>query len=212
MRGKLLNNRERQPLTAPQTAFPDWIWDVIVCPYCGGKLGRNGSDAECPACGTVYPRASSGQLDLRLRRPKQVSTTTTLGLEQPAAISCHPLDVNLRADPSLTASGTATGNVKPAAASWLLPERGDGELVLDLGCGSQPLRPLVESAGFTYVGLDYADPGSHLLGDAHALPFADGTFDRVLTIAAMRNLSRCLSPAGVRRLSSGPPVLVVWAG
>ena len=29
---------------------------------------------------------------------------------------------------------------------------------------------------------------------------------------AVRNLSRCLSPAGVRRLSSGPPVLVVWAG
>ena len=31
-------------------------------------------------------------------------------------------------------------------------------------------------------------------------------------LTAHRNLSRCLSPAGVRRLSSGPPVLVVWAG
>jgi SAM-dependent methyltransferase len=107
---------------------------------------------------------------------------------------------------SLCRSGTATGNVKPAAASWLLPVQGDGAPVLDLGCGSQPLRPLIESAGYTYIGLDYADPGSHLLGDAHALPFADGTFDRVLTIAAMeyfqyplvaaREVHRVLAPGG----------------
>jgi SAM-dependent methyltransferase len=172
-------------LSAPETEYPDRIWNVIVCPYCGGKLERRSSVAECAACDTVYPRSSSGQLDLRLRRPKQVSVAATLGREQPAEISCHPLAANVWADPSLTGSGTATGNVKPAAASWLLPDRGDGAPVLDLGCGSQPLRPLVESTGYTYIGLDYADPGSHLFGDAHALPFADHTFDRVLTIASM---------------------------
>jgi SAM-dependent methyltransferase len=67
----------------------------------------------------------------------------------------------------------------------MLPERGRGQRVLDLGCGNQSLRPLIESAGYTYIGIDYADPESHILADAHALPFADETFDRVLTIAAM---------------------------
>jgi SAM-dependent methyltransferase len=191
---------------APEIEYSEAIWRILVCPDCGGKLDPRGSVGSCADCDAIYPRSATGQLDLRLRAPKAVSVEATLERERSAQVVCHPLAANAEADPSLARSGTATGNVNAAAASWLLPVRGDGAPVLDLGCGSQPLRPLIEAARFTYIGLDYDDPASHLLGDAHALPFANGTFEQVLTIAAMeyfqyplvaaREAYRVLKPGG----------------
>lgn len=76
---------------------------------------------------------------------------------------------------------------------WLYGQAGLGQAhrALEVGCGTGVIAGEVAGLGPTTTGLDidpamlavarrYA-PGVHLLqGDAHALPFADGTFDIVL--------------------------------
>lgn len=106
---------------------------------------------------------------------------------------------------------TSTAGVAGAAGAAGLAggESGAGagrELALDLGCGAQVHQEVCELAGFEYVGLDYSTPEAMLLGDAQALPFRDGAFGFVLTVAVlehvqfpllmMQEAARVLRPGG----------------
>jgi SAM-dependent methyltransferase len=66
--------------------------------------------------------------------------------------------------------------------------RGEGNLALDVGCGDEEHRETCENAGFEYVGLDIASPGATILGDAHALPFLNESFEFVLSVAVLEHL------------------------
>ena len=92
-----------------------------------------------------------------------------------------------------------------------------GRLTLEVGCGEGRVARDLVQRGHTVVGLDAsptlvamaaaADPGGrYLLGDAAALPFADGAFDTVVAYnslmdvadmpAAVGEASRVLAPGG----------------
>lgn len=65
--------------------------------------------------------------------------------------------------------------------------------VLDIGCGRQPLRTYL-NASCDYVSLDYPntsralyDAQPHIFGDAHRLPFADGTFDTIVLLEVLEH-------------------------
>jgi SAM-dependent methyltransferase len=101
------------------------------------------------------------------------------------------------------------------AAGLLGPGPG---LCLDLACGTGLALPLLAAAGWTVTGVDAsaeqlalardrAEPGTALVrADAHGLPFADDSFDGVVSILshtdfddvalAFREAARVLRPGG----------------
>lgn len=180
---------------------------ILACPRCGGRLEAREGGFQCAACGEIFGRAETGQLDLRLKRPKTVSLDLTL-----EAPFLPEGEIDLSRLP---------GNPHPAVdvrrvqgpchlpddlRSWFPKAAGPGSLALDLGCGEQVHKEVSELAGFEYVGLDYGNPKAMILGDAQALPFADESFDFVLTVAVlehvrypllmMKEACRVLKPGG----------------
>jgi SAM-dependent methyltransferase len=94
-----------------------------------------------------------------------------------------------------------------------------GGRVIDIGCGGQPLRPMLEATGMMYTGLDtQAQPGvrtDYLCAIDGALPdalLAAGGFDMVVCTevlehvadwpTAWANRARLLAPGGVLILSA----------
>ncbi len=84
---------------------------------------------------------------------------------------------------------------------------GSGE-ALDVGCGTGRLRPLLESLGFSYTGLDFAASGPDVIC-ADISSYRDGQYDLILVAyalvhivddvkwrRALRNMARMLKPSG----------------
>ncbi len=87
--------------------------------------------------------------------------------------------------------------------------------VLDVGCGRGFVRDVVRAAGGVYEGVDLVPNGTDfplVLGDAQSLPFADGSFDRVMCLDAFEHIPeparaavefrRVLKPGGAFFLSA----------
>lgn len=89
--------------------------------------------------------------------------------------------------------------------------------VLDLGCGPRDQAVCAAHLGHRYVGVDYSNPAADALADAHALPFADASFDLVFAYAvlehlhspakALNEIARVLRPGGwfIGTVSQGEP-------
>ena len=207
-------------MTAPSPlSVSDRLWSVLACPHCGAPLARAAAGAHCERCGIDFGPAPSGQLDLRLRHPQRRQLELTLpapgapldtAWRDPGPLRPNPapeIDVSRVAGPCHLPRDLRSWF--PRAATSGVGEGGTGagrELALDLGCGAQVHQEVCELAGFEYVGLDYSTPEAMLLGDAQALPFRDGAFGFVLTIAVlehvpfpllmMREAHRVLQPGG----------------
>ncbi|HXO42479.1 MAG TPA: class I SAM-dependent methyltransferase [Thermoanaerobaculia bacterium] len=205
-------------MTAPPR-LSDRVWSVLACPHCGAPLARTAAGARCDRCGIELGPAPSGQLDLRLRHPQRRQLELTLPAPgapldtawlDPGPLHPNPapeIDVSRVAGPCHLPRDLRSWF--PRAMTSGVGEGGTGadrELALDLGCGAQVHQEVCELAGFEYVGLDYSTPEAMLLGDAQALPFRDGAFGFVLTIAVlehvpfpllmMREAHRVLRPGG----------------
>jgi SAM-dependent methyltransferase len=182
-------------------------WSILACPRCRSPLSRESTGARCACCGGEFPRGPGGQLDLRLPGPKHYSMELELGgrLEPPATIRFEPLA--LHPDPEVDWSHIRVPrHLSHELLSHLPRATRDSSIALDLGCGDGRHREVCEQAGFRYVGLDWDSPGAGLWGDAHALPFQDGSVELVLAIALLehvrhpevvaREVRRILQPRG----------------
>jgi ubiquinone/menaquinone biosynthesis C-methylase UbiE len=113
---------------------------------------------------------------------------------------------------------------------WLdkfLPARGDGLRMLDLGCGTGYHLKRYHERGFELAGMDGSEEmlrQARLLnpeiefkiGDVEAVPYADASFDLVMSIEVLRYLpdigpcvreiSRVLKPGGLALVTAAPPL------
>jgi SAM-dependent methyltransferase len=186
------------------------IQEVIVCPQCREKPAWiTGGRFQCRRCNAGYEWTEAGSLDLRLKAVKNVSLAFEVGsgavrLEDFPV--CDPLPLNPAAQLDFSAVAVPL-HLSRELMSYFPKAAGRQSLALDLGCGDTVHRGVCEHGGFTYVGLDRENPAAPILGDAHALPFRDESFEFVLSVAVlehiqfpfvmMREVFRVLKPAGV---------------
>lgn len=183
------------------------VWATLVCPSCGSPLHPQAGGAGCTQCSLQYPADANGQLDLRLQRPKPETVKFTLGgAPVPAGFAFEPLRPN--PSPSLDlAALDIPWHLTRTLVSHFPGARAKDALMLDLGCGDGIHREVAQAFGYEWVGLDYVLPEAPIRGDGHALPFADNSFEFILSIAVLEHIQfpfvmmqeafRCLQPGGV---------------
>ena len=161
------------------------LWNALSCPYCSGVLEKRRNGAECTSCRTQYEESESGQLDLRLKREKKLLVPFVLTPSfNPDEDLFHVLPLN----PKPETKFIDFQNINKEMASYIPRPRSKTSMMLDLGCGNAKHRLNFEHSGFKYVGLDYMSQGATLLGDAHALPFKDESFEFLFSMAVLEHL------------------------
>jgi SAM-dependent methyltransferase len=188
------------------------LLSALACPYCHAALEVEAGSAVCESCGMHFPRNDGGQLDLRLRFPKKYSIDFSVGgpISPPRASGeSIPLNPHPQIDPDAIRlpRELVVGNRLSRSLLSYFPRAVNGGLMLYLGCGTQPFKDVCASTNLEYVGIDYSGAAPPLLGDAHALPFADDSFEFAVSFAvlehlhnpfvAMREVCRVLKPGAL---------------
>jgi len=156
---------------------------LMRCAHCGAELIDTATGMTCSGCAAHYRRLGTA-VDLRLTSRKNVDLRCAVGEELDlTGIEFGPLE--LKVDPAT--SGRAW-HLAPELLSHLPRATSAGQTMLDLGCGKGMHRGLVSDLGYDWVGMDYSEEGAPILGDAHALPFADQSFDFVMSLAVLEHL------------------------
>ncbi len=179
-----------------------WWMRHLRCPACriSGLVGAgNGGRLACPGCGEEYAPTGRGTPDLRRERTGALPVVAG-----PPGGGLAQVKVGR---PETTFAGASGWRAPAELLSVLAAAVPKGGAVLDAGCGGAAFRdPVVASLGLDYVGIDIADGGADLLADLHNVPFADGSFDAVVSYAvlgccrspevAVGELARVLKPGG----------------
>lgn len=170
--------------------IPETMLDFLICPKCQFKLEITGeSNFSCHSCNEVYGFTESGSLDLRLKSEKSVATEIILGknLSFPSHLAKSPLVKNSNPQNDYS-EFIPPHHLTRELLSYFPKASGEQSMMLDLGCGDTVHRSVGEHAGYQYVGLDYSNEKAPILGDGHALPFCDNSFEFVLMIAVLEHI------------------------
>jgi len=169
--------------------YPPILWQTMVCPYCSRAVIETDQGALCRQCNTVYPYTQNGAIDFRLQRVKSYPFEFQIGAPLPTEnnFRFRPLPQN-----PYPAVDFADNRIPKHLSKELLDffprAQGQDSLALDIGCGNGINRRLCEFAGFTYAGIDFDDSKATMLGDAHALPFRENSFELVLSVAVLEHI------------------------
>ena len=180
----------------------------LACPQCRAVLREAPNGLCCTACGAQYPVRAGvpfllGEASLAMRAAEIGSDTgqamvaeyhTAARSIQPTgrlAQLLKPPQLMYHPDPGLTAPHSAA----------LFDHSGPNTTVLNVGGGPHRYR-----AGDVALNLD-AFRNVDVVGDAHAIPFLDGSFDSVFSVAVLehvrnpwtvaREMVRVLRPGGL---------------
>jgi SAM-dependent methyltransferase len=106
------------------------------------------------------------------------------------AVTSAPKDLDLISltRPDVTYDGPKAVRDSAELFSAVAESLRRGQRLLDLGCGARDQAKVAEHYGLLYAGVDYSSRAADLLADAHALPFADASFDLVLSYAVFEHL------------------------
>jgi SAM-dependent methyltransferase len=186
------------------------VWTILACPLCAEPLARTTTGAACAECGSEYATTLKGQLDARLRGKKRYNLQLDYGGELPLREGLfEPFETagtDVASEVRLPGTLTTGNRLCRELLDQFPHATTPGGTMLDLGCGRVHLGELCRATNLEYVGMDYESPVADVLGDAHALPFRDESFDFILSVAvlehlrhpwlAMREAFRVLKPGG----------------
>ncbi len=156
-------------------AVPEGLRERLRCPDCRGEL----RGARCTVCGFT----ASGS-DFRPRAPGPAPLLARRVWDPGPMLAAAVVGA-----PEVTWAGPPPPRGSSDLLSLLVEEtRGaSSRELLDLGCGPGEYRTALEAAGFRWTGVDLDAEEPALRADAHALPFADASFDVVFTVAFLEH-------------------------
>jgi SAM-dependent methyltransferase len=152
---------------------------LLVCPACHGRLAESETGLACGSCGNEYSSDSRGFLQLLLDESLYEKVSTT--------------EEHARAQSSDGADRVDKEYIIP----YLMSE--GFQRVLDVGCGiGRTMSRLIEQ-GYDAYGIDLPilsefwaqagnDPGRFFCSDATRLPFADNSFDAVISMGVIEHI------------------------
>jgi SAM-dependent methyltransferase len=186
----------------------------VICPLDQGEL----IDFTCATCGTAFPTTDVDGTAVRDLRATGHSRAMTFEMTVPMPIlpdELRKLVLVPRRWPSELLSreelrkryGTKLSAGFQHHIKQIVSLHGPGMAALDLGCGNGGNRRYLADLGVRDVaGIDWWSPAADVLADAHRLPFADQSFDLVISTAVlehcyfphlvMREIHRVLKPGG----------------
>jgi SAM-dependent methyltransferase len=161
------------------------LWTILACPQCLQPLEETEKGVCCRSCNTHYSKTENGQLDLRLKTNKKVIASFTL--TRSFTFNNEKIHILLE-NPNKEGDFGIPYGITKELATYIPKAPSNNSLMLDFGCGDTRHKPHFTKAGFTYVGLDYASNQATLLGDAHAMPFKNESFDFVFSRSVIEHL------------------------
>lgn len=160
---------------------------ILRCPTCVGDLRDVEEGLQCGACDETYP-TSAGQADLRLREPRSRTRCFEFDGEYLNA-AAFDFDFEPNPSPAVDWSGQPVPpHLDEGMLSHFPKADGPDARVIDAGCGDGVHEAVCRRAGFDWVGVDFESAAAPVLGDVHALPFADASFDFGLSVAVLSNV------------------------
>jgi SAM-dependent methyltransferase len=182
------SNKNLNSIPFEEQRLTDELWSILRCPNCKGILKRTATGAQCVKCKDKYPLSKFGQLDLRLQRKKTYSMNFEIDVRPLPNYNIVQLRLPINPLAETEISRKGSGCITPELLSYFPKSIDSNSLMLDLGCGSTRNRYECEKAGYKYIGLDFESSEATILGDAHALPFENKSFEFVLSIAVLEHL------------------------
>lgn len=165
--------------------------DFLQCPVCRSSLILSEERLICDQCRCIEQNITEEhQIDLRPKKVFERDVTFVIdptgGSEKDSTYFGELLP---NENPEIDVSSIQLPcHLTSTMASYIPSPKQDESVCLDLGCGSGEYRQALEGVGYNWIGCDYSNEKAPILADAHSLPFADKSFDFVVSLAVLEHL------------------------